>query len=184
MKTKIVIDPREIQKIEKLTGGKIGTHTFGPKQEHTLENSFLSPDGTYIGDFERAQWYVEQKLMVDEEYPHGVAAVIKAETYGTETPEIEGMYGYSHRGGQMFKIGDRLFDASYKPQKEDYPADEWSGYEERFKKSYAESDDLGKKWMDKDGISYVIPFKMRGGKKIETMREAFEAARNMSKYLS
>lgn len=182
METKI--DPREIKKIEKLTGGKIGTHTFGPNQEHTLENSFLSPDGTYIGDFERAQWYVEQKLMIDEEYPHGVAAVIKDETYGTDNPEIEGMYGYTHRGGQMFRIGDRLFDGNYKPQKEDYSEEEWSKYEESFKKSYDEAEDLDKKWMNEDGISYVIPFKMRGRKKIETMREAFEAARNMSKYLS
>jgi len=36
------ISQEEIQEIERLTGGKIGTHTFGPNNEHTLENSFLS----------------------------------------------------------------------------------------------------------------------------------------------
>ena len=34
------------------------------------------------------------------------------------------------------------------------------------------------------GISYVMPFKLRGSKLIETMDDAFEAAKNMSNYLS
>jgi hypothetical protein len=38
--------------------------------------------------------------------------------------------------------------------------------------------------MDADGISYVIPFKLRGSKIIETMEEAFDAAKNMSNYLN
>ena len=105
----IEITQEEIQEIERLTGGKIGTHTFGPNNEHTLENSFLSPDGTYIGSMDEARWYVKNQMMVDEDYPHGVAGVITPETYGTENPVIEGMYGYTHRGGNMFKIGDRLF---------------------------------------------------------------------------
>lgn len=182
--TKKEITQDEIREIERLTGGKIGTHIFGPNNEHTLENSFLSPKGEYIGDFEDAQWYVKQGLMIDEKYPHGVAAVITKETYGTDMPVIEGMYGYTHRGGQMFKIGDRLFDGKYKPKKEDYTEEEWNEYESRFNELYESEDDLGKRWMDADGISYVIPFKLRGKKNIETMEEAFEAARNMSKYLS
>ena len=36
------ITQEEIQEIERLTGGKIGTHTFGQNNEHTLENAFLS----------------------------------------------------------------------------------------------------------------------------------------------
>jgi hypothetical protein len=60
MKTKgKEITKEEIQEIERLTGGKIGTHTFGPNNEHTLENSFLSPDGTYIGSMDEARWYVK-----------------------------------------------------------------------------------------------------------------------------
>lgn len=182
--TKKEITQEEIQEIEKLTGGEIGTHTFGPNNEHTLENSFLSQKGEYIGDFEHARWYVKQGLRVDERYPRGVAVVITKETYETDTPVIEGMYGYTHRGGQMFKIGDRLFDSKYKPKKEDYPKDEWDKYETRFIELYESEDELGKKWMDADGISHVIPFKLRGKKTIETMEEAFEAARNISKYLS
>lgn len=178
------ITQEEIQEIERLTGGKIGTHTFGPNNEYTLNNSLLSPDGTYIGSMDEARWYVKNKMMIDENYPHGVAAVITEETYGTDNPVIEGMYGYTHRGGNMFKIGDRLFDEKYKPVKEDYPEEQWNEYERKFNESYEVGDELDKKWMDNDGIAYVIPFKLRGSKIIETMEEAFEAAKNMSNYLS
>jgi hypothetical protein len=178
------ITKEEIQEIERLTGGKIGPHTFGPNGEHTLENSFLSPDGTYIGSIEEARWYVKNQMMVEEEHPHGVAALITKETYGTDYPIIEGMYGYTHRGGQIFKIGDRLFDENYEPNQDDYTEEEWKGFEESFRSSYERGDDLDKKWMDESGISYVIPFKLRGKKLIENMEEAFEAARNMSNYLS
>ena len=174
----------EIQEIERLTGGKIGTHTFGPNNEYTLENSFLSPDGTYIGNMDNARWYVKNQMMADENHPHGVAAVITPETYGTDNPVIEGMYGYTHRGGNMFKIGDRLFDEKYKPKKEDYNEEQWGEWEKRFNELYETEDELGKKWMDGDGISYVMPFKLRGSKLIETMEEAFLAAKNMSSYLS
>lgn len=178
------ISKEDILEIERLTGGKIGTHTFGPNNEYTLDNSLLSPDGTYVGDFDIAKWYVKNKMMVDEKYPRGVAAVITNETYGTDNPVIEGMYGYSHRGGNLFKIGDRLFDENYKPTKEDYPEEQWDEYETKFADLYQEEDELGKKWMDDDGISHVIPFRLRGSKIIETMEEAFEAAKNMSNYLS
>lgn len=178
------ITQEEINEIERLTGGKIGTHSFGPDNEYTLENSLLSQDGTYVGSIKEARWYVSNKMMIDEQYPHGVAAVITPETYGTDNPVIEGMCGYTHRGAQLFRIGDRLFDGKYKPTKEDYPEDEWNLYEENFKKLYEEEDELGKEWMDRDGLSYVIPFKLRGSKIIETMEDAFEAAKNMSDYLS
>ena len=186
MKTteKELISEDEIKEIERLTGGKIVTHSFGPDNEYTLENSLLSPNGTYVGGIDDARWYVKNKMMIDEQYPHGVAAAITEETYGTDNPVIVGMYGYTHRGGQLFKIGDRLFDGKYKPRKDDYTEDEWTQYENRFKELYEEEDELGKKWMDADGISYVIPFKLRGSKLIETMEEAFIAAKNMSNYLS
>jgi hypothetical protein len=178
------ITQEEIQEIERLTGGKIGTHKFGPNNEHTLENSFLSPNGTYIGSINEARWYVKNQMIVDEDYPHGVAAVITPETYGTDNPVIEGMYGYTHRGGNMFKIGDRLFDDEYEPKKEDYNEEQWNEWETRFNELYETEDELGRRWMDADGISHVIPFKLRGSKLIETMEEAFLAAKNMSNYLS
>ena len=45
-------------------------------------------------------------------------------------------------------------------------------------------DDLDKKWMDKEGIGYVIPFNKRGKVVIKTWDEAKQAAFNMSKHLS
>ena len=178
------ITQEEIQEIERLTGGKIGTHTFGPNNENTLENSFLSTDGTYIGNLELARWYVKNNMMIDESYPNGVSVIIKPETYGTENPVIDFMYGFTHRGGNKFRIGDRLFDENYNPVMEDYTTEEWNTFQQKFDKAYQEADDLDKNWMDESGISYVIPFRLRGKKLIETMEEAFEAAKNMSNYLS
>lgn len=178
------ITQEEILEIERLTGGKIETYTFGPNNENTLENSFLSLDGKYIGDLKLAIWYTKNNMMVDENHPHGVSAIITPETYGTDNPVIDAMYGFTHRGGNKFKIGDRLFDGNYKPTKDDYSEDEWLKFETDFNVLYESEDELGKNWMDNDGISYVIPFKLRGSKLIETMEEAFVAAKNMSNYLS
>jgi hypothetical protein len=85
---------------------------------------------------------------------------------------------------QTFKIGDRLFDASYKPKEEDYEEWEWAGWKLKFEESYAKGDELDKRWMDNSGIGYVIPFKKRGKKLIENMEECLQAAINMSKDLS
>ena len=102
-----------------------------------------------------------------------------------ENNNIFGYYGYTHRGGQTFKIGDRFFQEDYEPKKEDYTKEEWEEFEIKFQKSLDNSeDDLERNWMKKSGISYVIPFKMRGPKVIETWGEAREAAINMSSYLS
>jgi hypothetical protein len=110
------------------------------------------------------------------------------ENYVTEQIEndnVVGYYGYTHRGGQTFKIGDRLFQEHYKPQKADYTEKEWAEFEKKFQKSLANAeDDLDRKWIEKDGISHVIPFRLRGPKLIETWEEARQAAINMSKYLS
>jgi hypothetical protein len=117
-------------------------------------------------------------MKVCDQYPHGVA-----ERYDDEDNLI-GYHGYSHRGGQTFKIGDRLFDASYKPKEEDYEEWEWAGWQLKFEESHSKGDDLDKKWMDKEGIGYVIPFNKRGSKVIDNFEECLQAAINMSKDLS
>jgi hypothetical protein len=173
-----LINPESIYLINKHTGGKIGGHTFGDNNEHSLPNSFLSKDGTYIGDIDRGWWYYKNNMKVCDQYSHGVA-----ERYDDEGNLI-GYHGYSHRGGQTFKIGDRLFDASYKPKEEDYEEWEWAGWQLKFEESHSKGDDLDKKWMDKEGIGYVIPFNKRGSKVIDNFEECLQAAINMSKDLS
>jgi hypothetical protein len=173
-----IVNPECVYKINRYTGGVIKQHTFGDNNEHSLPNSFLSKDGEYIGDIERGWWYYKNNMKVCDKYPHGVA-----ERYDDEGNLI-GYHGYTHRGGQTFKIGDRLFDASYTPKEEDYEEWEWAGWKLDFDKRYSESDDLDKRWMDELGISYVIPYKKRGEKLIENMDECLQAAINMSKDLS
>jgi hypothetical protein len=197
-----IMDPKKIELINRWTWGKIGDHR-NDKGDFNLTNSFLAQDGSYIGGVKEGWRYYKNNLIVCREYPCGVAIKLKTyapdnvvknsikdpyENYVTEQIEndnVVGYYGYTHRGGQTFKIGDRLFQEHYKPQKEDYTEKEWSEFEKKFQKSLANAeDDLDRKWIEKDGISYVIPFKMRGPKIIENWDEARQAAINMSKYLS
>jgi hypothetical protein len=183
-----LINPECKYLIEKNTGGKIGNHNFGKtiqeKREYQLPNSFLTKDGTYIGDIERGWWYYKNNMVVCEDYPHGVAVIIEYNDMYPDQQFIAGYHGYTHRGGQTFKIGDRLFEASYQPKEEDYEEWEWAGWKLDFEKRYSEGDDLDKRWMKDSGISYVIPYKKRGNKVIETWEEALQAAINMSKDLS
>jgi hypothetical protein len=195
-----IMDPEKIELINRWTWGKIRTHQA---EEFTLTNSFLAQDGTYIGDVKEGWRYYKNNLIVCREYPNGVA--IKLKTYAPDNKikneiknpydnyrieqidndNIVGYYGYTHRGGQTFKIGDRLFDEHYCPKQEDYSEKEWAKFEKKFQKSLANAeDDLDRKWIEEDGISHVIPFRLRGPKLIETWEEARQAAINMSKYLS
>jgi hypothetical protein len=179
-----VVNPECVYLIGKHTGGKIGEHTFGDENEYSLPNSFLTKDGKYIGDIDRGWWYYKNNMVVNESYPHGVATIIEYNDMYPDQQFITGYHGYTHRGGQTFKIGDRLFDASYKPKEEDYEEWEWTGWEYKYLELYGKSDELDKKWMRESGISYVIPFKKRGRKVIENFEECLQAAINMSKDLS
>jgi hypothetical protein len=177
-----VINPECKYLIEKHTEGKVDSHYFGEtpvqKREQHLPNSFLTKDGEYIGDIERGWWYYKNNMKVCEKYPHGVAEVYD------DNNKLIGYHGYTHRGGQTFKIGDRLFDADYKPKEEDYEEWEWAGWEYKYLELYGKSDKLDKKWMRESGISYVIPYKKRGKLVIEDMGMALQASINMSKDLS
>jgi len=200
-----MVDPEKVASINKYTWGKIGTHHAGNNKsdEFTLNDCFLTQDGEFIGDVKEGWRYYKNNMIVCREYPHGVAIVLKTyapdnklknsiedpyENYVAEQMEndnIVGYYGYTHRGGQTFKIGDRLFQENYNPKKEDYSEKEWAKFEKKFQKSLANAeDDLDRKWIEEDGISHVIPFRLRGPKLIETWEEARQAAINMSKYLS
>ena len=196
------INSQATKLITNYTGGKIGTHKFGNDGEHVLENSFLANDGTYIGNIETGWWYYNNKFYVCNEYPHGVAIKLKTyspvirlvnsieDTYENfiteqiENDNVEGYYGYTHRGGTLFKIGDRMFDNYYLPVRSDYTQKEWDEYYEKFQKSIKNADEVDMKYIYNEGISSVIPFNKRGKKVIENWKEAREAAIALSKYLS
>ena len=195
------IDPEKIELIEKYTGGVIGTHKWGDDDEYDLENSFMTKDGQYIGNIDTAWWYYTDNLYVCREYPHGVALKLnnyvpdiifhnaikdEYENFVTEQIEngnVEGYYGYSHRGGGLFKIGDRIFDESYAPKEDDYEEWEWEGYRQKFMESYKKSDDFDQEWLFNDGVSSVIPFNKRGKDTVKNWMDARIAATNLSKYL-
>jgi hypothetical protein len=142
-----------------------------------LPNSFLTKTGKYIGDIRLGWWYYNNGMKVCEEYPHGVAKKY-------ERGKLIGYYGYTHRGGCLFQIGDRVFDSKYIPVEQDFEEWEWSGWEDKFNKSYEEGDELTKKWMNETGIAYVMPYNKRSSKIIETLEDALQASINLSKELS
>jgi hypothetical protein len=181
------IDPKKVELIEKYTGGVIGTHKWD-NDEFVLEDSFLTKDGKYIGNIETAWWYFQNGMTVCEEYPNGVAIVWNTvnsdKTLMSGWGGIKGYYGYTHRGGGLFKIGDRLFDEKYNPVVEDYDEKEFKKWWKTYTKSYKKGDDFDKKHIYNDGIKSVIPFNKRGKHTIKNWEDARTAAINMSKYLS
>lgn len=106
-------------------------------------------------------------------------------------------FGYSHRAMQGFGIGDMLFNLSgevgvktkedirsyYKSKKlrrkyilhllKYHIKGDWYGFMD-----LCEDETIG------HGISCIVPYRKRGCKKIETLDEAFEAARNFANYVS
>lgn len=179
------VNTDRVDVINSYTGGVIGTHVF---EGGYLTNSFLAKDGTYIGDLRQGWWYFKNAMTVCDDYPIGVAekwqTAPRKETLQHGKFGLEGYYGYSHRGGALFTIGDRLFDPDYIPQEKDYEEWEWSGWVEEFESKMEKADPLDRKWLEEGGIAYVMPFKSRGAKLIENWEEAKLAAINMSKYLS
>jgi hypothetical protein len=167
------------KRINSLTGGIISDYKIQDYPadigDGVLRNSFTTKSGLYIGDYATGWWYVKKKLKVCEDYPHGAA-----EFY--EDDNLVGYYGYTHRGGCLFKVGDRLFDEKYQPVKEDYKDDQWDKWEAEFNEKYKNADDFDREHIY-DNISAIIPFNMRG-REIKNLSESKQAAINLSKYLS
>lgn len=181
-----VIDPEKLDLIKKYTDGTVGLHTFGPNGEHTLSNSFLTENGSYIGSIKEGWWYFQNGMTVCDEYPHGVAKVWNTakgdKTIVSGTDGLKGYYGYSHRGGCLFKKGDRLFDPSYEPQVEDYTPEQWMSFVEKAQR--VEENNRKEGWDDEVSIKSVVPFNLRGKVVITEWPQALQAAIAMSKHLS
>lgn len=95
--------------------------------------------------------------------------------------------GYSHRGAQAFGIGDMLFTETL-TEKEEKALCMNRKYQWAFLKwairHYIKKDAWDFADLVHSGIMSVIPFRDRGSKRIETLEEAFQAAKNFARYIS
>lgn len=150
--------------------------------------SFLSQKGEYLGDAELGWWYYTNNLYVYDKFIKGVAYVLERNAYGLMKENIKGVYGFSHRGGSVFEIGDRLFESDYIPSKDDYTEKEWLKYSYKLKKlmnkAVKNNDKMLIDDIQRDGISYVMPFNRRGRIVISDIKQATMAAINLSEHLS
>ena len=199
-----LLDPDKVALIELYTGGFIRKYEWWtvkkadgnivetfiePKKEDgdvtfhgVLRNSFVTEDGKFIGDADRAWWYYTNNLRVCNERPHGVAVQYKMVD---DIPVTVGYYGYTHRGGQLFKAGDKLFDPNYKPIESDYTKEEWAEFKALQNKSTKANLEAG--WLEageETPIEDVINFTKRGKTTIVNWSQMLEAAKNISSYLS
>lgn len=186
------VDPEKAKLIGKFTGGVIGDHYLDgrPDPDFILANSFLSKDGHFIGSIRDGWWYYKNNMIVSEKYPTRVAIKVKPSLFAVSKSQIknysdnfiEGFYGYTHRGGSLFKLGDRLFDSHYYPQKGDYDLQEWMGYVKNLEESLMKR--VKGELCEDESISNWIPFNRRGKETITTWDQAEESAKRLSDYLS
>ena len=99
-------------------------------------------------------------------------------------------YGFTHRGGCMFGIGDMLFDIDHENIYKYYENKKlrWklikTILQYHFKNDTFMFQDIFEDNCIGHGIKTIVPFKQRGSKVIETLEEAKQAAINMSEYLN
>jgi len=200
------VNKEKVTKICMYTGGTVRFYQWweviGPKGVHkvhtkpankkdivyhgSLDNSFMYGNN-YIGNIETGWWYYKNRLVICDKYPKGVATKYKTSFWHSENrpiEDIEGIYGFSHRGGCLFRIGDRLFDETYHPHCCDYTKEQWKVWHDKYRIDLSKANGTDRDELTRDGVARYIPFTMRGKKVIETWDEAIEAAHNLSKYLS
>lgn len=170
----------------KNTEGYVGDYqiTDPPMNEGgLLKDVFIAEDGTFIGGMDRAEWYDKHNLKVEMRYPHGVAK------HYNEDGKLDGFVGYTHRGAQLFQIGHRLFDENFKGNINDFTIEELEEYTRKHMESIHR--DVEEGWYDSmdearlnSSLLDHVPWIRRGDTTIETFEQAFQAAKNLSEYLS
>jgi len=128
-------------------------------------------DGHLLGSIDDLNWMFKNNCIADD--------VLRGVAY---CKDDKSFVGYSHRGKQKFKVGDKLFDQKYKPVEEDYEEWEWAGFIQEQSKAQKNNEDNG--WDEEVSIQDVIPFSKRGSIIIKTQSQARKAAHNFSKYIS
>lgn len=164
---------------ESTCGVKVGTYQVRDASQNTYDDWSLPDavvtvlDNRFVGSLNDCYWMLEKSVFICREFPSA----------GYSMKE-DAWIGWSHRAKAAFKIGDRLFDPNHMPVRIDYTQKQWDRWYKKWQKLLKNSDPLERKWIEEEGISYVIPFKQRGPKLIQTMDEAKQAAINFSKYVS
>ena len=129
---------------------------FDPRKGSPI---FLDKSGAGVNLDDQFMCYKNNMKMVE----HGLAGVYSKE-------KLVGYYGFSHRGGQTYKVGDIIFDENW----------QMSEFHKDFKKY--------KKKLNKakycTRLEDVVPYKERGSIVIETLEQAKEAAKGISDHLS
>jgi len=173
-------DAKLIKIFESTCGVKVGKYRVSDSSQNSYDDWILPDavttvlDTRFVGTLDDCYWMLEKSVVVCNEFPSAGYSM------------KDNMWiGWSHRAKAGFKIGDRLFDETYKPLRTDYTQKDWDSWYKKWQRSLSNAaSELDRKWIEEDGISHVIPFKQRGPKIIETMAEAKQAAINFSKYVS
>jgi len=185
-KTGWAVDPAKVALINKYTDGIITDYNL--MDGCLLTNSFLTKTGEYIGSIDEGWWFLQNGMTVCEDFPRGVALKWRTtrsdKTVMSGTDGLLGYYGYSHRGGSLFKIGDRVFDPKYRPKPADFRRADWTQWENAWTNRVKSADSFDLRWLEKEGIASVIPFNQRGAQQIMNWAQAKEAAIRLSKHLS
>ena len=186
-------DINKIYKINRFTGGYIRKYSWSHSGEtFNIPNSFVSKDGTLIGDLRTGWSYYQNNLKVCDDFPKGVAVKyddVEKTTHHASlkygTPKIVGYVTSTHRGESLFKIGDRYFESDYIPNIQDYDEHEWNKYNSEFIQSIKNTKDSNeRKKIEEGGIKNFIPYSRLGKEKIKTLSEAKQSAINLYTYLS
>ncbi|MGL4568664.1 MAG: hypothetical protein ACRCU6_09095 [Fusobacteriaceae bacterium] len=100
--------------------------------------------------------------------------------YGQVLKYEGGHYGFSHRAGQSFKIGDRLFDENWIITKDH------EDYGKYLKQAIDAKNEEPQLYQDpaEEYVTEFVPFTERGNKVIETEEEELQSALNFGKYVS
>ena len=116
--------------------------------ENNSIRAFVTKMGNkYIGDRSRAEWFVENNLVVDDEHPHQVALMVERSELDNSISNKIGYVGFSHRSSVLFVIGDKLFDEEYEYDPKDFTTEENKNFEKSLKaarRDAMENDEIGR----------------------------------------
>lgn len=156
-------------------------------EKHMGEKAIYLEYDDHDGEFYPKEW--EPKCGIYNVYVAGYHVadtgemILENDMQKTESSKVlkcgDSYFAFSHRGGQMFSPGDKVFDEKWIITK-DHP--DYNKYLERAVETMDENqyyDGLD----PEDKIMDFIPFTERGKEVIKTDKQCFQAALNFSYYI-